>query len=76
MNRYWFVPCDKCHRKWVSIDCPTEEVYDEITYRGMLYSFKEDLVKEDTVTVKFPRQVITYDKVFCGDCRGKGGPKL
>lgn len=36
VNEDWLVACDKCHKRWVKVNCPTETVYDELTLGGRL----------------------------------------
>jgi hypothetical protein len=30
----WRVPCDKCGKRWVTVDCQATVVYDELTMGG------------------------------------------
>ena len=59
MTNTWRVPCDKCHKHWIDIECETSTVYDKVTH--------------NSVEAFFPRKVLRYENTVCEECKGKKG---
>ena len=63
MTNSWRVPCDKCHKHWVTTECETSTVLDKLSFQG--------------VEASFQRKVLRYENVVCEECKGrKGKPSI